>query len=50
MTCLQGPKNPDIFDQNREDEKKYIPEEVIKESKVIQGEILLLLNKVRFIC
>ncbi|XP_063903185.1 period circadian protein isoform X3 [Zophobas morio] len=42
---LQGPKNPDIFDQNREDEKKYIPEEVIKESKVIQGEILLLLNK-----
>ncbi|XP_008194041.1 period isoform X2 [Tribolium castaneum] len=42
---LQGPKNPDIFDQNKEDEKKYIPEEVLKESKVIQGEILLLLNK-----
>ncbi|XP_044268555.1 period circadian protein isoform X2 [Tribolium madens] len=42
---LQGPKNPDIFDQNKDDEKKYIPEEVLKESKVIQGEILLLLNK-----
>ncbi|XP_068903032.1 period circadian protein isoform X3 [Tenebrio molitor] len=42
---LQGPRNPDIFDQNKSDEKKLIPEEVLKESKLIQGEILLLLNK-----
>lgn len=43
---LQGPKNPNVFDQKKDDEKILVSEEVLKESKLIQGEILLLLNKV----
>ncbi|KAJ8917493.1 hypothetical protein NQ315_005542 [Exocentrus adspersus] len=42
---LQGPSNPDIFGSWTDEFTKDIPEEVVKESKVIQGEILLLLNK-----
>ncbi|KAL3282597.1 hypothetical protein HHI36_005772 [Cryptolaemus montrouzieri] len=42
---LQGPKNPDIFDNPKDDEMKQISEEVTKTGKIVQGEILLLLNK-----
>lgn len=31
------------------DERRYISEEVLKESKLIQGEILLLLSKVSLV-
>ncbi|CAH0556603.1 unnamed protein product [Brassicogethes aeneus] len=39
---LQGPPNPDIFKSPKDYE--YIPEKVLKESKIIQEEILVLLN------
>ncbi|KAK9869818.1 hypothetical protein WA026_003547 [Henosepilachna vigintioctopunctata] len=42
---LQGPKNPDIFDNPNENEMKHLTEDVIKNGKNVQGEILLLLNK-----
>ncbi|KAG5886102.1 hypothetical protein JTB14_031702 [Gonioctena quinquepunctata] len=42
---LQGPPNSDIFEPRKEDNNKNISEEVLKESKNIRGEILLLLNK-----
>lgn len=45
---IQGPANPDIFETPKNDETKYISEEVLKESKIIQGEILLLLSKVGY--
>lgn len=44
---FQGPSNPDVFEPYVDDERKNISEEVVKESKLIQGEILVLLNKVR---
>ncbi|XP_074028753.1 period circadian regulator isoform X2 [Leptinotarsa decemlineata] len=42
---LQGPNNPDIFETRKDDEHKDVSEEVLKESKLIRGEILLLLKK-----
>ncbi|XP_018579022.1 period circadian protein isoform X2 [Anoplophora glabripennis] len=42
---LQGPSNPDIFESWSDELTSNISEEVLKESKVIQEEILLLLNK-----
>ncbi|XP_071052691.1 period circadian protein isoform X2 [Onthophagus taurus] len=42
---LQGPSNPNIFDARHQNETKHISEEVVKESKIIQEEILILLNK-----
>ncbi|XP_019867185.1 period circadian protein isoform X2 [Aethina tumida] len=39
---LQGPPNPDIFEPAKEED--YISEEVLKESKLIQEEILMLLK------
>ncbi|GJQ70192.1 per [Trypoxylus dichotomus] len=42
---LEGPSNPNIFDTRRDDKIKHISEEVLKESKLIQEEILILLNK-----
>lgn len=43
---LQGPKNPEVFDLPKDEEKKHISDEVLKKAKIIQGEILQLLNKV----
>lgn len=43
---LQGPLNPNIFEQPKDDEWKLVSEEVVKESKIIQNEILVLLNAV----
>lgn len=45
-TIFKGPPNPDVFQPFVEEERKNISEEVLKESKIIQGEIMLLLNKV----
>ncbi|XP_045470331.1 period circadian protein [Harmonia axyridis] len=42
---IQGPKNPDVFDLAKDDEKKLISDEVWKNAKVIQGEIYQLVNK-----
>ncbi|KAK9736489.1 Period protein 2/3C-terminal region [Popillia japonica] len=42
---LQGPNNPNTFDMRKDDKMKHISEEVVKESKLIQEEILVLLNK-----
>ncbi|CAH1996430.1 unnamed protein product [Acanthoscelides obtectus] len=42
---LEGPPNPDIFETCSLKYIENVSEEVVKESKLIQGEILLLLNK-----
>ncbi|XP_044752877.1 period circadian protein [Coccinella septempunctata] len=42
---LQGPKNPQVFDLPKDDERKHISDEVMKNAKIIQSEILQLLNK-----
>nr|CAH7756108.1 unnamed protein product [Callosobruchus chinensis] len=42
---LEGPPNPDIFEACSLRDTENLPEEVIEESKLIKGEILLLLNK-----
>nr|CAI5835424.1 unnamed protein product [Callosobruchus analis] len=42
---LEGPPNPDIFETCSLRDTENLPEEVIEESKLIKGEILLLLNK-----
>lgn len=45
---FKGPSNPDVFEPFVDGEHQNISEEVLKESKLIQGEIMLLLNKVSF--
>jgi len=47
---LKGPMDPDIFRVPRDTEHSYlasISEEVLKEAKIIQGEIRALLDEVR---
>jgi len=47
---LKGPMDPDIFRMPRDSECSYlvsISEEVLKEAKIIQGEIRALLDEVR---
>ncbi|XP_067005842.2 period circadian protein isoform X2 [Anabrus simplex] len=43
---LKGPSNPNVFLEAEEDEVVQISEEVLKESKIIQEEIIELLNEV----
>ncbi|XP_056639780.1 period circadian protein isoform X4 [Diorhabda sublineata] len=42
---IEGPINPDIFEPPQIEITKLVSEEVVKQSKIIKGEILLLLNK-----
>ncbi|KAJ8978518.1 hypothetical protein NQ317_002422 [Molorchus minor] len=42
---IQGPPNPNIFEPFMNEENKIISDEIVKESQVVQNEILLLLNK-----
>ncbi|CAH1129795.1 unnamed protein product [Ceutorhynchus assimilis] len=42
---LQGPLNPNVFDVPTNEEYKKIPEDVIKQGKVLQMEILQFLTK-----
>ncbi|XP_017778157.1 PREDICTED: period circadian protein isoform X2 [Nicrophorus vespilloides] len=42
---LQGPHNPNIFESPKEDKMHLMSVEVLKESKIIQDEIMILLNK-----
>ncbi|XP_050510213.1 period circadian protein isoform X2 [Diabrotica virgifera virgifera] len=42
---IEGPINPDIFEPPKIEITKNISEEIIKESKIIRGEIMVLLNK-----
>ncbi|CAG9863151.1 unnamed protein product [Phyllotreta striolata] len=42
---IEGPLNPDIFEPPTDQVTRHLSEEVLKESKIIRGEILLLLNK-----
>ena len=46
-SLFQGPSNPNIFEARGDsDQTKNIAEDVIKESKIIQDEIIFLLNRV----
>ncbi|XP_065349399.1 period circadian protein isoform X1 [Cloeon dipterum] len=42
---LQGPPNPDVFQMSNDDEVPLLLEEIVKESKIIQEEILFMLNQ-----
>lgn len=44
---FQGPLNPNVFDETSDREFKNIPDEVIKQGKVLQNEIIQLLTQVR---
>lgn len=44
---FQGPFNPNVFDETSDREFKNIPDEVIKQGKVLQSEIIHLLTQVR---
>jgi hypothetical protein len=43
----QGPPNPDVFQMPNDDEVPVLLEEIVKESKLVQDEILFMLNQVK---
>jgi len=45
---IQGPPNPDVFQMPNDDEVPFLLEEIVKESKLIQEEILFMLNQVQY--
>lgn len=45
----QGPDNADVFMNPNKEDTQHISEEVLKESKIIQEEIKILLSEVCFV-
>jgi hypothetical protein len=42
----QGPPNPDVFQMPNDNEVPFMLEEIVKGSKIVQEEILFMLNQV----
>jgi len=43
---MQGPPNPDVFQMPNDNEVPFMLEEIVKGSKIVQEEILFMLNQV----
>lgn len=46
----QGPPNPDVFQMPNDNEVPLLLEEIVKEGKIVQEEILFMLNQVNDTC